>query len=146
VTQQRRLDPAPLPVERVIRIARFRAALLDFHRSSDDVARRWGLTPQRYLLLLTIKGAPDGSERLSFSDVAARLRLSRNAVTELVARAGEAGLLVREPAEHDGRVVYLRLSEEGERRLRGAILETDEARRDFRHLFEMLSESFEQHL
>lgn len=37
--------------------ARARELLRDFQRKSDDAARRHGLTPQRFLLLLMIKGA-----------------------------------------------------------------------------------------
>ena len=50
-------------VEAVTEVAEFRAALRRFLRQSEKVARSYGLTPQRYLLLLMIKGAPDGSER-----------------------------------------------------------------------------------
>ena len=47
----------------VQRVAEFRAALRRFQARSDQAARSADLTPQRYLLLVTIKGAPDGSER-----------------------------------------------------------------------------------
>lgn len=131
-----------VPLERVIRIAQFRASLRAFLRRSEHVARRWNLTPQRYQLLLAIKGAPDGSERLSFTDLAERLQLSRNTVTELCARAEDAGLLEREPAAHDQRVVYLRLTREGERRLMGALVESEQDRRSLVRAFEELAETF----
>ena len=47
----------------VVEVASFRAALRSFLADSDRVARASGLTPQRHLLLLMIKGAADGSER-----------------------------------------------------------------------------------
>jgi DNA-binding MarR family transcriptional regulator len=122
-----------MPLERVIHVAEFRASLRAFMRESERIARRWELTPQRYLLLLTIKGAPDGSERLRFTDLAERLQLSPNATTELVARA---------EAEDDQRVTYLRLTREGERRLSGALLESDRFRRDLIHGFEELAKKF----
>jgi DNA-binding MarR family transcriptional regulator len=131
-----------MPLERVMHIAEFRASLRAFLRESERVARRWELTPQRYLLLLTIKGAPDGSQRLRFTDLAERLQLSPNATTELVARAEETGLLDREPAKDDQRVTYLRLTREGERRLSGALLESDRFRRDLIHGFEELAKTF----
>jgi DNA-binding MarR family transcriptional regulator len=75
------------------------------------------LTPQRHLLLLMIKGAPDGSEQATVMELAQRLQLAQSTVTELVNRAEEAGLLERERSAADGRVAHLRLTGEGERRL-----------------------------
>ena len=46
-----------------IALAGLRSALRVFMRQTEMTARRSGLTPQRHLLLLMIKGAPDGSER-----------------------------------------------------------------------------------
>lgn len=131
-----------LPLERVRHVAEFRAALRAFLRRSERIAQNWGLTPQRYLLLLAIEGAPDGSRRLSFTDLAHRLQLSRNTVTELCARAQDAGLILREPSDLDARVVYLRLTEDGHRRLYGAVVENEADRAHLVHAFEELSESF----
>jgi DNA-binding MarR family transcriptional regulator len=101
----------------VIAVADFRAALRSFLRQSERVARRSGLTPQRYLLLLMIKGAPDGSGQSTVTELARRLQLAQSTVTELVSRAEESGLIEREQSGRDGRVAYLRLTPEGERRL-----------------------------
>jgi DNA-binding MarR family transcriptional regulator len=103
--------------EAAIRVAEFRAALRRFLRTSERTARASGLTPQRHLLLLMIKGAPDGSQQSTVTELADRLQLAQSTVTELVSRAEEAGLVEREPSSADGRVAHLRLSEEGERRL-----------------------------
>src|SRR5919201_5251897 len=119
---------AATPLEQVMAIADFRAALRVFLRHSDRIADRHGLTPQRYLLLLMIKGASDGSERLSVGAIADRLQLGENTTTELVNRAERAGLVRRERSSDDGRVVYLRLTKEGERRLHGALIELEEDR------------------
>jgi len=54
------MDPPPSSNE-IARVAAFRAALRVFLRKSERNARKSGLTPQRYLLLLMIEGAPDGS-------------------------------------------------------------------------------------
>jgi DNA-binding MarR family transcriptional regulator len=132
-----------MPLERVQLIAEFRAGLRTFLRQSEQASRRWGLTPQRYLLLLTVKGAPDGSERMSFTELAQRLKVSPNTVTELVTRAERARLVRRERAEHDQRVVYVRLTEEGERRLMGVLIESDAYRREVARAFESLIASFE---
>ena len=98
-------------------VAEFRAALRGFMRTSERNARAAGLTPQRYLLLLMIKGAPDGSEQSTVTDLAERLQLAQSTVTELVSRAEEIGLVERSRSSDDGRIAILRLTEEGERRL-----------------------------
>ena len=64
-----------------------------------------------------IKGAPDGSQTSTVSELCERLQLAQSTVTELVQRAEGAGLVRREQSEDDGRVAHLRLTDEGERRL-----------------------------
>jgi DNA-binding MarR family transcriptional regulator len=100
--------------------ADLRSALRRFDRRSEKVARRHGLTPRQYQLLLMIKGAADGTERSRVSDLVVRLQLTQSTVTELVQRAEEAGLIERRPSPADGRVVDLTLSGEGNRRLQEA--------------------------
>ncbi|MES1248846.1 MAG: MarR family transcriptional regulator [Actinomycetota bacterium] len=109
-----------LDVARVMEVADFRESLRRFLRQSERVARHSGLTPQRYLLLLMIKGARDGGERSTVTELARRLQLAQSTVTELVSRAEEAGLISREQSQTDARVAHLRLTDEGERRLEAA--------------------------
>jgi DNA-binding MarR family transcriptional regulator len=104
-------------VAEVARVAEFRVALRRFLHGTERVAREVGITPRWYLLLLLIKGAPDLKERSTVTELAARLRLAQSSVTELVARAEQAGLVRRERSSEDGRVVYLRLTAAGEERL-----------------------------
>jgi DNA-binding MarR family transcriptional regulator len=106
-----------LSTHEFIALAGLRSALRVFMRQTEQTARRSGLTPQRHLLLLMIKGAPDGTERSTVTELSERLQLAQSTVTELVRRAEDAGLIEREQSESDGRVVYLRLTPEGERRL-----------------------------
>ena len=106
-----------LSTEDAIAVAAFRAALRVFLRQTEQTARRAGLTPQRYLLLLMIKGAPDRSEQSTVTELARRMQLAQSTVTELVSRAEEAGLVEREASQTDARVAHLRLTPEGERRL-----------------------------
>ena len=103
-----------------VAVAEFRSALRVFLRRTERVARESGLTPQRYLLLLMVKGAPDGSEQSTVTELSERLQLAQSTVTELVSRAEDAGLLVREQSRSDARVAHLRLTDEGERRLQSA--------------------------
>lgn len=104
-------------VEDVMAVAEFRAALRQFLRRSERIARQSGLTPQRHLLLMMIKGAPGGEEQSTVTELSDRLQLAQSTVTELVRRAEDAGLIEREQSQRDARVAYLRLSDEGERRL-----------------------------
>ena len=108
---------ASITTSDIVAAAEFRAALRQFLRRSERVARQYGLTPQRYLLLLMVKGAADGSEQSTVTELAQRLQLAQSTVTELVRRAEEAGLLEREQSHTDARVAHLRLTAEGERRL-----------------------------
>ena len=114
-----RLSPIsePFTAEDAARVAEFRAALRRFLRITERNARAAGLTPQRYLLLLMIKGAADHSEQSTVTELADRLQLAQSTVTELVRRAEEIGLVERERSSVDGRIAHLRLTAEGERRL-----------------------------
>src|SRR5438876_8734231 len=115
-----------------IAVADFRAALRMFLRRTERVARASGLTPQRYLLLLMIKGAPEGSEQSTVTELAERLQLAQSTVTELVRRAEEVGLVEREQSASDGRVAYLRLTPEGETRLTRAFTSNEQERQELR--------------
>src|ERR1700688_2157826 len=126
------MSMGPFHVDDVMAVAQFRAALRQFLRRSERVARQSGLTPQRHLLLLMIKGAPGGSEQSTVTELSERLQLAQSTVTELVRRAEEAGLVKREQSASDGRVAYLRLTEEGERRLMKAFTTNDQERQELR--------------
>ena len=115
-----------------VHVAAFRAALRAFLRETEIAAREGGLTPQRYLLLLMIKGAPDGSQQATVSELVERLGLAQSTVTELVHRAEETGLIEREQSNSDGRVTHLRLTEEGESRLMRAFTTNEQERQELR--------------
>lgn len=116
----------------VQRAAAFRVALRGFVRESERIARTSGLTPQRYLLLLLVKGAEDGTERATISELGKRLQLAQSTVTELVNRAAQAGLVRRRTSADDGRVVYVELTEEGDRRFAEAFEALADERRALR--------------
>lgn len=102
----------------------YRTTLRRFLQRTDAAAANAGLTSQRYDLLLQIASA--GTLRVT--DLCERLELRQTAVTELVKRAEDAGLLEREPSSEDARSWVLQLTVEGERRL----MLTFEALRDDR--------------
>lgn len=125
-------------VEDVMAVAEFRAALRQFLRRSERVARQSGLTPQRHLLLMMIKGAPGGEEQSTVTELAERLQLAQSTVTELVRRAETAGLIEREQSQRDARVAHLRLTTEGERRLMLSFTALETERAQLREAFASL--------
>jgi DNA-binding MarR family transcriptional regulator len=140
VNDFRHNDSQP-PVDEVIAVAEFRAALRQFLRRSERVARQSGLTPQRHLLLLMIKGSPGGDEQSTVTQLSQRLQLAQSTVTELVRRAEEAGLIERRQSQRDARVAHLRLTTEGERRLMLAFTELKTERAHLRDAFAHLDET-----
>ncbi len=101
------------PREELLQAAAFRTELRQFLHRTDDAAERAGLTSQRYDLLLMI--ASEGEVRIT--ELCDLLHLQQTAVTELVRRSEEAGLVRRRHSQTDGRVWLLSLTAEGERRL-----------------------------
>lgn len=101
------------------RAAAFRTALRQFLARTNEVAASAGLTSQRYDLLLAIKTGND--ETSTVSELVKRLSLPQPAVTELVKRAEEAGLIQRSVGE-DRRVSVLRLTPAAEDRLMEAFV------------------------
>ena len=116
--------------EQFVAAAQFRAALREFHRVAERSARSAGLTPQRYLLLLMIRGAPNGTGSATVTELADQLQLAQSTVTELVNRAEQAGLVERTPSADDARVVDVRVTADGERRLARVVTELQTERAD----------------
>ena len=114
-------DPGPITLDEVLQAAEFRRLLRRFLAHGDTGVRRAGLTPQRYLLLLAVKGAPDRTETRSIGQLSDDLQLAQSSVTELVDRAEAAGLVARAPGDSDARTVLVRLQPTGEERLMAAL-------------------------
>ena len=114
-------------IQDVIAVAEFRSALRHFLRTSEKVARQSGLTPQRYTLLMMIKGAPAGDEQSTVTELAERMQLAQSAES--------AGLIEREQSQRDARVAHLRLSAEGDRRLMLSFTELEKERAQLREAF-----------
>jgi DNA-binding MarR family transcriptional regulator len=116
--------------------AEFRAELRRFLRRSEECARSYGITPRQHVLLLMIAGSEGGLSTVSA--LVERLQLTQSAVTELVQRAEEAGLVARTPSATDGRVVELRLTEEGESKLAAVHTSLGPERHQLREMIERL--------
>jgi len=118
--------------------AAFRAELRRFLRRSEECARTHGLTPQQHMLLLMIAGSEDGSSTVSA--LVERLQLTQSAVTELVQRAEEAQLVARSTSPSDRRVTELRLTPDGEARLRRTHAELGPERHHLREIVDQLTD------
>lgn len=106
--------------------AEIRGTLRGFLRQSELIARAHGLTLERYQLLLVIKMESNGGATIT--RLCEPLQLGQSAVTQLVRRAENLGLVSRELSTRDARIRYLRLTPEGELRLAGAVAELRPAR------------------
>ena len=101
------------------RLANLRYVLRRFARLTELEARKVGLTPQQYQLLLAIKGYP-GRDWVSITELAERLQIRHNAVIGLVNRAVQRNLVRRDhdPEHPDHRIVKVSLTPEAETCLR----------------------------
>jgi DNA-binding MarR family transcriptional regulator len=88
-----------------------------------------------------IKGAPDGREQSTVTELADRLQLAQSTVTELVRRAEEVGLIARAQSDADARVAHLKVTEEGERRLALAFTSNEQERDELRAAIARLDRS-----
>ena len=113
-----------------VAIARFRAALWAFERVAEQAAEAADLTPQRYLLLLMVKGAASGEARATINDVAERMKVEPHTVTGLVSRAEEAGLVRRVQCSEDRRRTWIHLTRVGERRLERVVRQLEAQREE----------------
>lgn len=103
-------------------MARFRHHLRKFLRFSEDVAKRHGITPLQYQLMLQVKGFP-GRSHASITELADRLQSKHHGVVALVSRCEELGLVRRQASERDLRSVEVHLSANGERLLESLALQ-----------------------
>jgi DNA-binding MarR family transcriptional regulator len=95
-------------------LAEFRYRIRIFLTGSEEAARRAGLEPQQYALMLALRGLPVGLEP-SIRELAERLQLRHHSVVELVDRLERRQFLRRERSRNDRRQVILHLTSRGER-------------------------------
>src|SRR2546423_15694429 len=97
-------------------LAELRYRIRHFLRQGDAVARSAGLEPQQYLLLLTLRGLPEGGEA-SIRTLAERLALKHHSAVELIDRLEQHGYVRRTRGREDRRRVLVSLVPRGERLL-----------------------------
>ena len=93
-------------------LAELRYRIHHFLQEGDTSARRSGLEPRQYLMLLTIRGLPQGSES-TIRTLAERLALKHHSKVELIDRLEMHGLVHRSRSEIDRREVRVSLSTRG---------------------------------
>jgi DNA-binding MarR family transcriptional regulator len=99
------------------RLLEFRTGMRHFLHWSEEQALAVGVTPSHHQLMLAVRGHVD-VHGPTISDIADALVLRHNSAVGLVDRAVAAGLVVRAVDAHDSRVVRLRLTALGSRRIR----------------------------
>lgn len=90
----------------------FRHWLRRFLSASERHARAAGIGGSQYLLLLAVRGMPEGMKP-NISAVAERLMVESHSVVELVDRCVKSGFMERFRDGVDHRMVFLRLTEMG---------------------------------
>jgi len=107
VTKRRR---AKLRLTDTERLARFRYALRRFLRFSENRARRAGISPTQYQLLLFVGGF--GADP-TVAELAERLQVEHQSAVGLVDRSAQAGLVLRRRDREDRRRVRVALTRRG---------------------------------
>src|SRR6266478_1292765 len=97
-------------------LAEMRYRIRKFVREGDAAARAAGLEPQQYLLLLALRGLPDGVEA-TIRTLADRLALKHHSAVELIDRMEAHGYVGRSRSRDDRRRVLVALLPRGEKLL-----------------------------
>ncbi len=93
------------------RLASFRLALRRFLRFSENEARRVGISPAQYQLLLFVRGFPGPPPAIA--TLAERLQITHHSAVGLVDRSVRSGLVRRVRDSVDARRVRVELSPRG---------------------------------
>lgn len=94
-------------------LAEFRYQIRRFLNVSDQAARAAGLEPQQYLLLLALRGLPEG-RHATILTLAERLQLRHHSAVGLIDRLEKRELVRRVRGKEDRRQVLLSLTARGE--------------------------------
>jgi DNA-binding MarR family transcriptional regulator len=120
-------------------LADLRYEIRRFLRVRETAARAAGLEPQQYLVLLQVKGLTNRRSP-TIGLLAERLQVRHHSAVELVDRLVERGLVARQRASEDRRLVMVTLRPAGEAVLRRlALLSLTELRQAGPRLVEVLT-------
>jgi DNA-binding MarR family transcriptional regulator len=121
-------------------LAEFRYALRCFLRFSENAAETAGLTLQQHQALLFIIGYP-GREQVTIGELAERLQIHHHSAVGLVDRLEEQELVERSHKGEDRRQVFISLTDNSIRVLKGL---ANTHREELRHLGPQLCTMLEQ--
>lgn len=93
-------------------LAALRYRIRLFLRAGDAAARRVGLEPQQYLLMLAVRGLPEGVEP-TIQTLAEQLTLKHNSTVELIDRLERRRYVHRSRSQEDRRRVLVSLLPRG---------------------------------
>jgi DNA-binding MarR family transcriptional regulator len=94
-------------------LAEFRVQIRRYLHFSEDLARRSGVEPAQYQLMLAVKGTPEGRAP-TISYLCEALQIRHHSAVELVNRTEARGFVARFREAPDRRLVFVRLTESGE--------------------------------
>jgi DNA-binding MarR family transcriptional regulator len=97
-------------------LAELRYRIRRFLQEGDNIAREAQLEPQQYLLLLVVRGLPEGQEA-TIRTLAERLSLRHHSTVELVDRMEARGYVKRSRGREDRRQVLVSLQPRGQKLL-----------------------------
>jgi DNA-binding MarR family transcriptional regulator len=97
-------------------LAELRYRIRHFIQEGDAAAQRSNLEPQQYLMLLAIRGLPQGAVA-TIRTLAERMALKHHSAVELIDRLESHGLVRRSRSEGDKREVRVSLLPQGSRLL-----------------------------
>jgi len=97
-------------------LAELRYRIRRFLQEGDATALQAGLEPQQYLLLLAVRGMPEGQEA-TIRPLAERLSLRHHSTVELIDRMEARGYVRRTRGREDRRQVLVSLQPRGEKLL-----------------------------
>src|SRR3989440_8530184 len=129
----------PLNQAEYTALAQFRYQIRRYLRYMEERAREAGYNPQKYQLLLAIKGLPQDA-RPTISALAERMQLNHNSMVELIDRCEERGLIQRARSGADRRQVELTITNEGHNILRRL---ATAARQELRNIGPLMAEALQ---
>ena len=97
-------------------LAELRYRIRHFLQEGDAAAQRSNLEPQQYLMLLAIRGLPQGAVA-TINTLAERMALKHHSAVELIDRLESHGLVRRSRSEGDKREVRVSLQAQGSKLL-----------------------------
>jgi DNA-binding MarR family transcriptional regulator len=110
--------PAELTSADYRSLAALRYRIRFFLRAGDAAARRAGLEPQQYSLMLAVRGLPEATEP-TIQTLAEQLTLKHNSTVELIDRLERRGYVYRSRSPEDRRRVLVSLLPRGDKLVAG---------------------------